>query len=849
VVLTRVKVEVPLAISSRKNAKAMKRRTLTVPLKTREDTGYDRPDEVVTSGIPFPRGALCKEDALRLLDARRRTVPLQTRPLAWWPDGSVKWLLLTARVRLRGGKDNRFKLVKGGRKAAGRGPLRIRKHKAALLIETGAMKVLVDTVGGRFVTEVRVKDARGRWINLLQRGGLTLFVSKGDERGRRTKRYENGPADKRYRVTVEEEGPERVSVRVSGWHITPGGRKFCPYVVRIYAFRGSARLDIQHTLIYSGKPEKDFIHGFGMDIPLRLKKQGRRYRFGADRGPGVETAVQPTKEHPEWLYGRLLQMGASGYRMEKWTGPGVSKVKITEGDRSQGWAELSDGEIGCAAAVRNFWQEHPKGFDIDAEKGVLRVGLWPEAAGPLDLRRYDYRIYQGCYDSGNAGPVFPPDYGATGIAKTHEISLDFRAGKEAKDEAARSALFFNHPACLAASPKWYCATRAIGDILPRDTRRFPREEAAFDAFTDFVVRERDLSRWYGMLDYGDIQHSYDHERDSWCFDEGGYAWINSEGLPEQWLYLAFFRTGRLDYLEAAHAMTRHNRDVDMYHLGRWKGYGTRHNVNHWGDTDKEWRISMPLSKRWHFYLTGDGWTREVMEETTRVYQKHGVRRTALAPSMTSALSALLTKWELSGRDEDRAVVANMVDVFARAIAPEGHFVNVLEVDLRTGLGRPVAEGSPPEKQDFFLTAFGGIQLLTEAAELLDHAGLRRALVRHACQRLKGIGTRLPIRDYTAYMHMYAYAYRHCGDKRLLKWMKKGLRANMHLELVTRGRPGGVLEVPLHQAPRFTVDPCVIPKYPWGMRKTRPLPDRWHMMRMAIYANQVPFALKVLAEHA
>ena len=38
-------------------------------------------------------------------------------------------------------------------------------------------------------------------------------------------------------------------------------------------------------------------------------------------------------------------------------------------------------------------------------------------------------------------------------------------------------------------------------------------------------------------------------------------------------------------------MTRHTGEVDMYHLGRWKGLGTRHGVQHWGDSAKQVRAS------------------------------------------------------------------------------------------------------------------------------------------------------------------------------------------------------------------------------------------------------------------
>jgi hypothetical protein len=48
----------------------------------------------VTSGVPFPKGALGSDRQLRLLDEQGSEIPVQTRTLGRWGDGSVKWALL-----------------------------------------------------------------------------------------------------------------------------------------------------------------------------------------------------------------------------------------------------------------------------------------------------------------------------------------------------------------------------------------------------------------------------------------------------------------------------------------------------------------------------------------------------------------------------------------------------------------------------------------------------------------------------------------------------------------------------------------------------------------------------------
>ena len=52
-------------------------------------------------------------------------------------------------------------------------------------------------------------------------------------------------------------------------------------------------------------------------------------------------------------------------------------------------------------------------------------------------------------------------------------------------------------------------------------------------------------------------------------------------------------------------MTRHTGEVDVYHMGRFAGLGTRHGVQHWGDSSKQPRVSNAAYRRIYYYLTAD----------------------------------------------------------------------------------------------------------------------------------------------------------------------------------------------------------------------------------------------------
>src|SRR5258708_6319495 len=61
-----------------------------VPIKWLGDT----PAPLITGvsfGVPWPRGAVVKTQVFALTTADGSNLPVQTWPLAYWPDGTVKW--------------------------------------------------------------------------------------------------------------------------------------------------------------------------------------------------------------------------------------------------------------------------------------------------------------------------------------------------------------------------------------------------------------------------------------------------------------------------------------------------------------------------------------------------------------------------------------------------------------------------------------------------------------------------------------------------------------------------------------------------------------------------------------
>jgi len=75
-------------------AQGSARRT-QVRLSVQDALEAGRANWPVNGGVPIPTGALASCENCRLLDAAGKVVPAAFRELSWWPDGSVKWVLVS----------------------------------------------------------------------------------------------------------------------------------------------------------------------------------------------------------------------------------------------------------------------------------------------------------------------------------------------------------------------------------------------------------------------------------------------------------------------------------------------------------------------------------------------------------------------------------------------------------------------------------------------------------------------------------------------------------------------------------------------------------------------------------
>ncbi|MDY0961047.1 Tat pathway signal sequence domain protein [Massilia sp. CFBP9026] len=728
-----------------------------------------------TFGVPWPRGALRNDQAF-VLSGDNGDLPCQSWPTAYWPDGSLKWTAhalpamdaAPGRLRLRPGNSG----AKGGKQ------LTVKESPDAIVIDTGVIECTVPRQGAEIVRSLR---RGGR--DIARAGKLVALCDDSPDGSTRQTAYES----RLQRVTLEQRGPQRSVVKVEGMHRTQdGGRSWLPFVLRLYFYAGAESVRIMHTFVFDGDEQKDFVRGLGLrfDVPLVDAPHDRHVRFGGEAGglwaegvrnltglrrdPGEAVrkaqlagqAVPPVAERvnkslhliPAWGDYSLAQLSPDSFRIRKRTKAGHGWIDAAWGRRAPGLGYIGGARGGLAFGMRDFWQRHPTQLDIrNAHTDAAQVTLWiwsPEAPA-MDLRFYhDGMGMETHADELQALDVTYEDYEKgfgtpVGVARSSEFTLWALDTTPAREQLVRMATQVQSPPQLCAAPAHILATRAFGNLYGLPDRSTPAKaniEDRLDAHFAFYRDEVEQRRWYGFWDHGDVRHTYDADRHEWRYDVGGYAWANSELSPDLWLWYAFLRSGRADIFRMGEAMVRHTTDVDTYHLGRFAGLGTRHNVQHWGCSAKQVRISTAVYRRMYYYLTADERTGDVMRELLdadlRLDAVDPVRklpnqppkgpypvRASFGTDWASLAANWLTEWERSGdiRYRDK-ILTGMRDI---AAMPHGFFSGErMGYEPRTGRLHNMAGDSV--KASHLNAVFGAVEVFDELIALTGDQAFERA---------------------------------------------------------------------------------------------------------------------------
>jgi hypothetical protein len=419
------------------------------------------------------------------------------------------------------------------------------------------------------------------------------------------------------------------------------------------------------------------------------------------------------------------------------------------------------------------------------------------------MRHYDTRAHglEASYEDVQAGMST-----ATGVARTSELTLFASDQVPAKEVTAREAQDGQAPPLLVSSPDYIHSTGVFGiwGLPDRSTAYRRALEDQLDAVVAVYEREVEQRNWYGFWTYGNVMHSYDEVRHVWRYDLGGMAWDNTELASDMWLWYSYLRTGRSDIFRLAEAMARNTSEVDVYHLGRFAGLGSRHNVVPWGDGAKEARISQAAFRRFYYYLTTDERIGDVMREVAnadyRVAEVDPMRlaqpptererkypaRVRLGPDWFAFAGNWMTEWERTGDTKWRDKINTGLDCISRMPLGVRSGRNlVYGYDPATGRLYQVSD----ELGDYNLaTIQGGAEVVFELNGLIDNPGWMKAWLQYC--RLEQAPQAVVLKDmvtgnegmdgsYAGPGRLAAYAYLRTGNPAFARAAAAGIVTRLH----------------------------------------------------------------------
>ncbi len=266
-----------------------------IPLWVDETQGCDIESFPLMRGIPLVRGVLSDPKLVSLLDESGKPLACVARPVAFWPDKSIKWLLLDFQSALKAGKVSKLKLVVGEKPGAlPVRPLTVSESPDAVSVDTGKIKLTLARSADQpslsiSMGEDTVVKSAGQWLTCL------FSHVKDPERYRSGVWTDDGEADPGIvQVTdlrIEERSPLRAVIllranlkhkllasTIDAKNRPPAGT---PVSVRFHLYANSPLVRIQHTFMLTGDVRYDYLRELGVCLPLP-PSPNQKVRVGLD---------------------------------------------------------------------------------------------------------------------------------------------------------------------------------------------------------------------------------------------------------------------------------------------------------------------------------------------------------------------------------------------------------------------------------------------------------------------------------------------------------------------------------------------------------------------------------------
>jgi hypothetical protein len=519
-------------------------------------------------------GACVGTENWRLVPGNGRAMPVQTRVLDRWRDGTVRWLLVDSTADTDPGRDVEAFLESGASEPLPVAALAVSADSGSVAVDTGAVRYVV-RAGGAF--PFQSADIAGRPGADAGGSGLRITDSQGTVR----------PAVIRS-VQVEEEGPLRTVVLVKGTAPGADAKKSLDVTARMHFFAGSPAVrllvtltnphravhagnfwdlgdpgsilvkDVSLTLALAGAGASEMLASAELGLPASACRPPFELYQDSSGGEQWQSTNHINRE-------RRVPTTFRGYRLRA-GGEERSGLRATPIVHLRG----AGGHV--AVTVPSFWQNFP--MAIEAGESSVMLRFFPGQYS-------DLHEIQG------------------GEQKTHECFVAF--GTAGLPEEA--ILWCRSRVVPSVDPEWVMASGAVPFLAPLDATHGALVNAAIEGPDRFELK-REVIDEYGWRHFGEIYG--DHES---VFHPSPplVSHYNNQYDPVAGFASQFLRTGDPRWWTMAAELAWHVMDIDVYHTTEDKSaynHGMFWHTYHYGDADTATHRTYPLAGKGHIHGGG-----------------------------------------------------------------------------------------------------------------------------------------------------------------------------------------------------------------------------------------------------
>lgn len=557
---------------------------LTLPSNTRSS-------RIIKCGVPLPSGAVSSTDELILKDENGTKVDAEFTITVYWPNGSFKWVLITANVASDPTSDKLYSLDYGAgvSNTVSSSNLGYTENATQLIVSTGKSRVTISKVTG--LIESAYADTAGDLSYATQvLGQAVIYTQDGLTDDLYDSSYETNAT-----VTVARSGPFQLAVSVRGHLKDATNTDYTEYSIHYYFYKDVENFDIEYSMIddqpvttaqtnfsiidyATATPTQTVVPFSARNLRIEfphLITSSPQYIFGgsedgtvANSTGSLTTETYLFQSGIHYLQKPSIYSQTLGIESERGYSDGQEQVfsGVAAGDRAKGFGTVHNGVAGVSVIMKNFWKEWPN--EINADTSKITMHLHPERY--VNGTPLNYFDVDGDYWKDPNGLFCT----RRGMSKTFELTICIHSGTPSQSEiegilSDRN----NHQLQLRASSQHYCDTGIWRGIQPQDADSSTYYDGMYNntflySATQFPARN-EITGW---REYGSVLRP-DAEASS--FDKSLQRSGNYKGnhFGSHMYVILNIVTGEPDWLDWAFREANFYMDQCIAHGGYDNSYG------------------------------------------------------------------------------------------------------------------------------------------------------------------------------------------------------------------------------------------------------------------------------------